>query len=128
MKLIEIAVIMLVFNLSLAVVNEMDIFGIGTEIHPEYATRAEMQAKLPSAEALQEETGVFGFIQRGLNAMFSLLNLMRNIVFMGSQINDIMKTAFGLSIPSTLVTLLNATCSFIYSIAVIQLLMKFKVE
>lgn len=131
MRIMDLAFIVLVFNGSLSVINEINPFGVGAaEFMNTTTTATELNATIPQIPGMVEgETeGSLSFLRRGLTGASSFVGALANSILLGSHIEQIMQTAFSLPIPDTLRTLLDAICMFIYAGAMYQIFLRFKTE
>lgn len=127
-KIFDIAVVMLVFNLSIVVVNEVEPFGDISKFQAGgTASRAEIEGTMPDPTTVQTEESIFGFIQRGAESIGALFKIIGSAIFMGSQVANVMRTAFSVEIPGSLKDMMNSVSAFIYAVAMVEIFLKFKV-
>lgn len=132
MRIFDLAFMMVVFHGSLLIAGSIDIFGDAS-----YDTAIEFNrdtwtpnTEIPSTAG---EEGSFSFMRRGLTMVFGsgsigFLDSLSDVIFLGSTLRDTLHQATSLILPGAVVTMLNGLSGFIYSLAAIQLFLRFKAE
>lgn len=132
MRILDLAFAMLILNGCLLVVNGLA--PMGENAPTIQATEFDdliVDIDIPKDS---EDEGSESFLRKALTAMFGneesggFFGALKNTIFMGELVNDMMSGYLNLELPLGIRLLLDAMSSFIYSLGMIQLFMRFKAE
>ncbi len=113
---------MLIFNLSIAVANEIWVKGWGQSASTLQDPDVRFDAVTTSG-LIQEEELVVGYILRIPQMIIDLFKFVWQFVSMGNQVRDVIKIVFPTApMPSSIITLMNVFSRFIYSLVIIGII------
>ena len=116
---VNIIIMMLIFNLSMTVANQIwtDSWGQSSTTLQDPNVRF---GAVSTSGLLEEKEGVFGFILRVPEMIIEFFKFIWQFISMGNQVRDVIKIVFPHApMPSSIIFLMNTFSRFLYTFVII---------